>query len=429
MRSFKLLDGIGILLIIIVITIAHVEAGASGTNRSLPYRQQIRQRVLKNYDRFAFPERHIITVRVSLNILDLDLNFHTSTFTVTAWFRADWVDNRLKWNPEEYGNVDSAYFSYDEIWKPEITIANSIEPAVTVKKNGLDFIVQQYNQSLVLMVHPVVYQVYCNTDLAKWPSGNQFCSIILETVGSENTVVYMSSPQYEVELGLLTAGNNWRITRTSVNRNIYSRKKNIPTLSEVEFSFFFKKNNHQFYCNLIMLPAFAISLLLLSVFWFPPYLTEKFAITGLIAIVSCLLMVLMSRLAPVMLSQVPNIIRFYGHTLWLSAAYLVTSLVLYNVSTINSISMKPLPRTIIKFLNSKFVDYLHISIKKTSPLRTDNRNYAVELSRDDRSNFNYEDLMQTSRNDQWYQLAAVIDRLVFLTYCSIYAYMYLCYIL
>ena len=36
----------------------------------------------------------------------------------------DWIDENLKWNPEEYGNVKDVRIPPNRIWKPDILLYN-----------------------------------------------------------------------------------------------------------------------------------------------------------------------------------------------------------------------------------------------------------------------------------------------------------------
>lgn len=38
-----------------------------------------------------------------------------------------WFDNRLKWDPRQYGNVSTVHLAPDGIWKPDVKAFNSIE--------------------------------------------------------------------------------------------------------------------------------------------------------------------------------------------------------------------------------------------------------------------------------------------------------------
>lgn len=40
-------------------------------------------------------------------------------------YLAEWTDQRLKWNPLEYGGISHIYVPQRMIWLPEVTIADA----------------------------------------------------------------------------------------------------------------------------------------------------------------------------------------------------------------------------------------------------------------------------------------------------------------
>ena len=44
--------------------------------------------------------------------------------TTNVWLEQEWEDQKLTWNPEEYGNVRRLYVPSDEIWLPDIVLYN-----------------------------------------------------------------------------------------------------------------------------------------------------------------------------------------------------------------------------------------------------------------------------------------------------------------
>ena len=50
-------------------------------------------------------------------------------FCTNLWYNFLWKDEFLKWNPSEWGGVDTIRVPIDDIWKPDVLLYNSISEA------------------------------------------------------------------------------------------------------------------------------------------------------------------------------------------------------------------------------------------------------------------------------------------------------------
>ncbi|KAL7542633.1 hypothetical protein ACHAXR_012269 [Thalassiosira sp. AJA248-18] len=96
------------------------------------------------YDKHSYPWEYIwynqTGKRTGLPI-EVNINFHqvssvdivNSVMDLVVWFRMVWVDPRLTWNPEDYGNLNKTWFwlggggaggENSEIWTPDIELWN-----------------------------------------------------------------------------------------------------------------------------------------------------------------------------------------------------------------------------------------------------------------------------------------------------------------
>ena len=46
--------------------------------------------------------------------------------TTNVWLEQEWQDQKLTWNPSEYGNVKRLYVPSDKIWLPDIVLYNRL---------------------------------------------------------------------------------------------------------------------------------------------------------------------------------------------------------------------------------------------------------------------------------------------------------------
>ncbi|CAL4126551.1 unnamed protein product, partial [Meganyctiphanes norvegica] len=86
-----------------------------------------------------------------------------------------WHDDRLKWNPDDYGGLDKVYLADGEFWKPDITVLNNAEFSELDHYGNTDLSVFRYGE--VWWNPPANIQVECLLDLTYWPYDTQTCGI------------------------------------------------------------------------------------------------------------------------------------------------------------------------------------------------------------------------------------------------------------
>lgn len=98
---------------------------------------------------------------------------------MNAWAHNEWKDNRFKWNPADFGGLDSIQLESSEVWLPDVTLYNSIgsmdsdyigweKTSRVVVKNTGD----------VVFVPPVTYRSMCGlTNPGEYPWGEQNCTL------------------------------------------------------------------------------------------------------------------------------------------------------------------------------------------------------------------------------------------------------------
>lgn len=119
---------------------------SSSSAQSAPLLSQLRQDILAEYDRGAFPFEDVWRNQTTSNRLGLEveigINFHrvfkvevtSSVADLIVWFRQRWKDPRLAWDPEDYGGLKTAWFwvgsgtgpggETSEIWTPDMEMWN-----------------------------------------------------------------------------------------------------------------------------------------------------------------------------------------------------------------------------------------------------------------------------------------------------------------
>lgn len=80
---------------------------------------KLKSDLLQNYDRFSRPENAQVTtnVYVGLTVIHMELHETKGVLETHAWIKLNWLDGKLKWNPNDYDNITHFHVSADEVSK------------------------------------------------------------------------------------------------------------------------------------------------------------------------------------------------------------------------------------------------------------------------------------------------------------------------
>ncbi|KAJ8937657.1 hypothetical protein NQ318_011341, partial [Aromia moschata] len=84
--------------------------------------------LLSNYNRLIRPvgnNSDRLTVKMGLRLSQLiDVNLKNQIMTTNVWVEQEWNDYKLKWNPDDYGGVETLHVPSEHIWLPDIVLYN-----------------------------------------------------------------------------------------------------------------------------------------------------------------------------------------------------------------------------------------------------------------------------------------------------------------
>lgn len=81
------------------------------------YTKELTKDLFVNYDRQLKPNgiTHIEFQLFLIQILNVFASDQTMLFNV--WTHQTWTDTRLKWNPNDYGNLSSLQINSEKVWR------------------------------------------------------------------------------------------------------------------------------------------------------------------------------------------------------------------------------------------------------------------------------------------------------------------------
>ena len=161
---------------------AHVDVGATQTWRSRNI-TALRRLLLDGYDRHEVPpiageapERGVrVGVQMALNHFT-SIDVSTQSMGFFAWWRHDWSDPRLAWDPDDWAGVTELSFvgvgPSKEVWTPDDTVYDATETEYLVP----DTLVNVYHTGGVTVSLPISTTIPCPMKLRRFPFDVQECT-------------------------------------------------------------------------------------------------------------------------------------------------------------------------------------------------------------------------------------------------------------
>lgn len=87
---------------------------------------------------------------------------------IKMWFLHEWFDERLVWDPREYGNITVLHIPADKLWLPDVAIYNNADG---------DFIISEmvrakvYFNGTITWRPPIISKTFCEIRVADFPFG------------------------------------------------------------------------------------------------------------------------------------------------------------------------------------------------------------------------------------------------------------------
>ncbi|KAH3730744.1 hypothetical protein DPMN_056737 [Dreissena polymorpha] len=121
-------------------------------------------------------------VHVSLLIYVIyDVDEVMQTLKVSASLRLSWRDEHLVWNPSDYDGIQTGVYPQNSVWKPDVSLKNSVDDFKTLGDQTLNVIVT--SDGIVTWEPYQIFTSRCNFDITYFPFDRQACKMIFVTWG------------------------------------------------------------------------------------------------------------------------------------------------------------------------------------------------------------------------------------------------------
>ncbi|CAD5124154.1 DgyrCDS12454 [Dimorphilus gyrociliatus] len=360
-------------------------------------------------------ENAMKTVKVEFGlalIQILDFDETNQVLTTNVWKRYIWLDEILRWNPSEFGNISNIRLPAPKIWTPDIVLYNNAD---TQEKQHLESVTVAHF-GLVRWIPPAIYKSSCQIEMRNFPFDTQTCFFKFGSWvydGHKLDLVFYEGRD-DVDLREYVESSEWNVVYTSAKRNVrtYPCCDDEP-YPDLTFRLTVKRKT-AFYMYVLILPSVMLSFLTLVLFWIPPQRPDRTSLgMSLFSSFFVLLLILVQSSPPT--ASISLLGVYYCLNMVLIAISTMVSALVINLTYY-------LQRRKLPFLiKAIFVQHLGrlLCVSRNSladePNEINKRTSSFTEQSFPLRNGKASEQTLSKRND-WKILASVIDRLFFIIY-------------
>ena len=204
--------------------------------------------------------------------------------STNVWVEQEWYDNKLRWDPAEYGGVETLYVPAEQIWIPDLLLYNNADGnyVITVFTKAVI-----HWDGTVVWKPPAIFKSGCIIDVTYFPFDQQICSMKFGTWSYEGGYVdlrhrYEVNGSNAVEIGMdlseFYLSVEWDVMAVPALRTVAYYSCWPQPYIDITFNITLRRKTLFYTVNLII-PVVGISSLSFLVFYLPSDSGEKVALT------------------------------------------------------------------------------------------------------------------------------------------------------
>ncbi|GMT22765.1 hypothetical protein PFISCL1PPCAC_14062, partial [Pristionchus fissidentatus] len=289
----------------------------------------------QNYDPVERPvANHNDTLTINLRIIlqqIVEVDAKNQMVTLVAWQKTTWQDYKMRWDPAEYGGLQSLQMPNTFLWRPDILLFNSADEKFDASF-PVNFVVQHTGD--VLLSPPGIVKLSCRIDITWFPYDEQICFMKVRfywwsrKLPGTNRISSSVRGTHNIDLSYFIKNGEWELLSTPAVR-VASEFDGLKYV-EVYYKLHMKRRTLYYGLNWLV-PSFLITLTGLLGFTLSPECGEKITlqITNLLSVTVFLGMV--SAITPPTSESIPVIAIFFSISMVLLGASIVVTIWIVNI--------------------------------------------------------------------------------------------------
>lgn len=271
----------------------------------------------------------------------------TQILVTNVWLDIEWVDQFLKWDPNEFNGLKVFRIPCKKLWLPDLVLYN----------NAADF--TDYLMDTNAMVHydgtifwpvPTKLQSTCKVDVTYFPFDVQTCKLKFGSWTYDGFQVDITNRTTDIDLVNYVPNGEWSLIQTQVIRNVVYYPCCPEPFPDVTFVIKIRRRI-LFYLYNVIFPCVMLSALTLLAFIIPPDSGEKVALGITVLLAFSVFMLAVAENMPETSEMVPLI------SIYLTVVMAMTSVsVMFTVFVLNLHHRGPKRRRVPEWLRKRIID-------------------------------------------------------------------------
>ncbi|XP_024946149.1 acetylcholine receptor subunit alpha-like [Cephus cinctus] len=289
---------------------------------------QLRRHLFCDYDysiRPIFRKENVTTVELKLAPKMINFEESTNFLVLHSWLALSWHDEHLRWNPAGFDSIELIHVTFDEIWRPDISVYNAGETSDWTSLPATQCSVN--NNGLVNCLPEVKYVTHCDADYTNWPFDIQTCTVRLVSAYHIGEVDFRLMDE-GITMLRYVGSVEWNLLNVTVTKEIIQPKwYQNDTLSTISFIFIIERHSGMME-TIYITPCIILIVMTLTTLWLDPNTAERMIVAVINFICHLLTFQDLHWNVPRNGPTVPRILIFYRDSLAMAgfAIFLTTFL-------------------------------------------------------------------------------------------------------
>nr|XP_006001908.1 PREDICTED: neuronal acetylcholine receptor subunit alpha-5 [Latimeria chalumnae] len=317
----------------------HYHAGSSELLTLAKIEDCLFKDLFKDYQKWIRPVDHLndtVRVKFGLAISQLvDVDEKNQLMTTNVWLRQEWVDVKLRWNPDDYAGITSIRVPSDSIWIPDIVLYDNADGRF---EGSITKTVVKYDGNII-WTQPANYKSSCTIDVTFFPFDLQNCSMKFGSWTYDGSQVDITLEDYHVDKREFFDNGEWEIITATGNRG--NKTDGCCWYPFITYSFIIRRLP-LFYTLFLIIPCIGLSLLTILVFYLPSNGGEKISLCTSVLVSLTVFLLVIEEIIPSSSKVIPLIGEYLVFTMIFVTLSIVITVFAINIHHRSSSTHNPM---------------------------------------------------------------------------------------
>ncbi|XP_028413861.1 neuronal acetylcholine receptor subunit alpha-5-like [Dendronephthya gigantea] len=293
----------------------------SGSNDTVGNHFEEHQRLLEllmnnsNVNRQILPASHNnkpVNVEMGIKLRQIaNVDEKNQVMRLILWLTFHWLNPHLKWNPAEYGGINSVHVDHDLFWFPDVAVFNEagFESENVILHHRLRTKMVITKDGYCTWQAPVTLNSYCTLDLTDFPFDEQECPVQIGSWTHPGEEINMTYSDRNADLSHYIRSGEWILQSATLSQDFGYYKPEISPHPHITLSLKIERRQ-DYYKYQIIIPLALITILVTYSFILPLNIQDQISIVLTIVVSISVYSVIISSALPKTADPIPALLKF-----------------------------------------------------------------------------------------------------------------------